>query len=491
MSVDTAYILAYSVIMLNTDQHNSQVKKRMTKQDFVKNNRGIDGGKDLLEEYLGRIFDEIANNEIVLNEEQAQKAGNLSTGDLGSFYSKDMAQVAIANDSMAMKTEAKFSNMKNKVLKRRDSDESAAIFYEAREYEHVKLMFQIVWSAALSCISAPLQETEDEEVIALVMDGFRSAIHIACLFGMETEKNAFVSTLAKLSLPATIQEVRSKSLECTRNLLEISFIEGSHFLECWKDIVGAISAMERLGLLGSEGEKEIVRIRRMSEMAKNQRKDMKRVSSADINAQSLSIAVDRIFTASSKLGGPSIVEFVKALCEISWEEIMSSSDRDEPRMYCLQRVVEVSHYNMNRIRVEWANMWTVLGEHFNQVGCHPNSQIAFFALDKLRQLALKFMDIEELANFKFQKDFLRPFEFILANNQDPRIKDMVLVCLQQLIQAKSKNLKSGWKAIFAAFSKAARELHGTLYSPVNSPFTNMIRIYFSAHVRYHEEYLQK
>lgn len=44
-SADTAYVLAYSVIMLNTDQHNSQVKKRMNKADFVKNNRGIDGGK--------------------------------------------------------------------------------------------------------------------------------------------------------------------------------------------------------------------------------------------------------------------------------------------------------------------------------------------------------------------------------------------------------------------------------------------------------------
>ena len=38
-SADTAYILAYSVIMLNTDQHNTQVKKRMTKAEFIKNNR--------------------------------------------------------------------------------------------------------------------------------------------------------------------------------------------------------------------------------------------------------------------------------------------------------------------------------------------------------------------------------------------------------------------------------------------------------------------
>lgn len=42
-------VLAYSTIMLNTDAHNPNVKanRKMTKKQFVSNNRGIDGGKDL------------------------------------------------------------------------------------------------------------------------------------------------------------------------------------------------------------------------------------------------------------------------------------------------------------------------------------------------------------------------------------------------------------------------------------------------------------
>jgi brefeldin A-inhibited guanine nucleotide-exchange protein len=40
-SSDTAYVLAYSLIMLNTDAHNPNVKKKMTLQDFIRNNRGI------------------------------------------------------------------------------------------------------------------------------------------------------------------------------------------------------------------------------------------------------------------------------------------------------------------------------------------------------------------------------------------------------------------------------------------------------------------
>lgn len=37
---DTAYILAFSLIMLNTDAHSPHIKQKMTKEQFIKNNRG-------------------------------------------------------------------------------------------------------------------------------------------------------------------------------------------------------------------------------------------------------------------------------------------------------------------------------------------------------------------------------------------------------------------------------------------------------------------
>lgn len=61
--------------MLNTDAHNPQVKNRMTKLDFVKNNRGINDGADLPEDLLHSIFDDIVSNEIRMKDEvEAQVA---------------------------------------------------------------------------------------------------------------------------------------------------------------------------------------------------------------------------------------------------------------------------------------------------------------------------------------------------------------------------------------------------------------------------------
>lgn len=54
---DSVYVLAFSVIMLNTDAHNPQVKIKMTKAEFLRNNRGINNGADIPAEYLEKIYD--------------------------------------------------------------------------------------------------------------------------------------------------------------------------------------------------------------------------------------------------------------------------------------------------------------------------------------------------------------------------------------------------------------------------------------------------
>lgn len=62
-----------------------------------------------------------------------------------------------------------------------------------------------------------------------------------------------------------------------------------------------------------------------------------------------------------------------------------------------------------------------------QVGCNPNEDVAIFAVDSLRQLSMKFLEKGELANFRFQKDFLRPFEHIMKKNRYVRCFERPLV----------------------------------------------------------------
>lgn len=74
-SNDACYVLCYATIMLNTDQHNPNMRgqNRMQVEDFAKNLRGVNDGKDFEIEYLQAIYDAIRTNEIILPEEHDNK----------------------------------------------------------------------------------------------------------------------------------------------------------------------------------------------------------------------------------------------------------------------------------------------------------------------------------------------------------------------------------------------------------------------------------
>lgn len=69
-SVDVAYLLSFSLIMLNTDLHNPNIRpeKKMSLDDFIKNNKNygveVSHNQDLPDDFLTELYNTIANDEI-------------------------------------------------------------------------------------------------------------------------------------------------------------------------------------------------------------------------------------------------------------------------------------------------------------------------------------------------------------------------------------------------------------------------------------------
>ena len=124
----------------------------------------------------------------------------------------------------------------------------------------------------------------------------------------------------------------------------------------------------------SSGNAPVVNVGRLVSSSQNPNQsngviDPKRLSSiqesmGETSSQSVVVAVDRIFTGSIRLDGDAIVDFVTALVAVSMDEL---SNPAQPRMYSLQKIVEIAYYNMGRIRLQWSRIWAVVGEYFNKV----------------------------------------------------------------------------------------------------------------------------
>lgn len=505
-NADTAYVLGYSVIMLNTDQHSSQVKKRMTIEDFIKNNRGINDGQSLPDDYLQGIFDEIQQHEIVLDSER-ETAANLgmlpqaNTGGIGgalATFGRDLGReaYAAASEEMSNRTEQLFKSMLRAQKKAAGGAPSGkGRFLTATSFKHVGPMFSAVWMSFLTALSGTAQETQNIEIIRLCTEGQKLAIRIACLFDLEDPRQAFVSSLGRSTNLYNFSEMKAKNVEALRALLDVAHTEGNLLRESWRDILTCISQLDRFQLISSGVEEgavpDVLKAQfAPAPQASGSRKSMqvpRRPASkasvsgsyhADIaeDARSADMirGVDRIFTNTANLSGDAILHFVRALTQVSWQEIQSSGQSDSPRTYSLQKLVEISGYNMLRVRFEWTSIWQVLGQHFIDVGCHNNTHVVYFALNSLRQLSMRFMEIEELPGFKFQKDFLKPFEYILSNASQVAVKDMVLRCLIQMIQARGDMIRSGWRTMLGVFTVAAREPYESI---VNLAFDNVTQVW--------------
>jgi brefeldin A-inhibited guanine nucleotide-exchange protein len=294
-NADTAYVLAYSVIMLNTDLHNPQIKKRMSKPDFVKNNRGINDNANLPQEFLEEIYEEILNNEIKMKEEQLAELKD-NTKEFTSVRRKREAMMQVTED-LASKVEGLFRELETK---------RARLFFRGHQPEHVRPMILSCWLYFLSGLSGPLQESDEPETLHVCLDGVKSAIRITCHFDMDLERNAFISAISKFTMLSNVNDLSLKNIEAVKVLLDVAWMEGNHLQKSWMDVIRCISLLEKFQIVSnSDAAMSMMQPNQSSDAVVAKKQLGKRLALEESLSQSMVIAIDKIFSSSHKLSGVS------------------------------------------------------------------------------------------------------------------------------------------------------------------------------------------
>ena len=232
-SADAAYVLSYSVIMLTTDLHSTHVKKKMTKEEFIKNNRGINDDEDLPKEYLSKIYEEIASSEIKVKPTATAVGKRSLTQDMKTrnlIWSQESSNISQTAGALMESASS-----------RKD------VFMSARHLDHVKPMFKLIWSPLLANFSVGLQDCDDPAITHLCIEGFRCAIRIANIFGFSMERSAFIQALARFTLltdSSNVSEMKSKNIEAIKTLISVANTDGNYLQSSWLDIMKSISQLE-------------------------------------------------------------------------------------------------------------------------------------------------------------------------------------------------------------------------------------------------------
>lgn len=451
LNADAIYLLSFAIIMLATDLHSSAIKTKITKPEWIKNQHNNNDGKDYEPEFLSALFDRIQAQPITLDDGEFDATGELSTDPKQRLnrFTKEMERTI----------------SKSKKILKDTSRKDKAVYYRAKQIEHVKPMFELSWGPMMAAFSVLLEHTDDPDVINLCLNGFKYAIRVSCTFFMEVERNAFVTALAKFAVLNSTKEMKQKNVESIKTLIDIARTEANYLQDSWLQILTCVSHLHQLHLVSSGAKPqsfptsptEPLRTKRSQSNLFLGQYDAANATLV-IDQIDVQLAIDRIFTSSARLNSVEIEHFVRCLCKVSSDEI--ELPNLEHRMFSLQKLVELAHFNMDRIRLVWTRIWNILADHFIKVGCNSNATIAMYAVDSLKQLAMKFLEKNELTNYQFQKEFLKPFEFIMSQNSFVKIRQLVIECLANMIQFKAMNIKSGWKSIFVVFTIAASDHDG-------------------------------
>ena len=300
-NADVAFILAFSIIMLNTDLHNPAIKeeRRMTKEGFIRNNRGISDGGDLPEEFLKAIFDRIRKNAISLKEddEAREKVGEgkedgsslLSPSSLNpsTLFSNHYVEMDRTRETNFQKERDQIVRNTESLLKRKKrhhhpgkapaasfgaaASKSSVKFVRTEDTglrdEYVSPMFEVTWAPALAVFSTAMESANgtagtlaaiasDEELefatknaaeaVEVCLNGFQLAICTAGLCGNETARSAFVHALENFSLLGTGRLMEYRHVRCVQTLLRLGRDDGELLGPTWEHIFRALSEVARL-----------------------------------------------------------------------------------------------------------------------------------------------------------------------------------------------------------------------------------------------------
>ncbi|XP_038699983.1 brefeldin A-inhibited guanine nucleotide-exchange protein 5-like isoform X2 [Tripterygium wilfordii] len=460
-NADTAYVLAYAVIMLNTDAHNPMVWPKMSKSDFTRMNAMNDAEDCASTELLEEIYDSIIKEEIKMKDETGsvgksskQKPYGEERGGLVSILNLALPK---RNSSTDAKSESESIIKKTQAIIR-NQGARRGVFYTVEHIEIVRPMVEAVGWPLLATFSVTMEEGENKPRVVLCMEGFKAGIHITYVLGMDTMRYAFLTSLVRFTFLHAPKEMRSKNVEALRTLLALCDSETDSLQDTWNAVLECVSRLEFITATPSiaatvmHGSNQISRdavIQSLKELAGK--------------------PAEKVFVNSVKLPSESVVEFFTALCGVSAEELKQTP----ARVFSLQKLVEISYYNMARIRLVWARIWSVLANHFISAGSHHDEKIAMYSIDSLRQLGMKYLERAELANFTFQNDILKPFVVLMRNSRSESIRSLIVDCIVQMIKSKVGSIKSGWRSVFMIFTAAADD---ELESIVESAFENVEQV---------------
>ncbi|XP_055346236.1 LOW QUALITY PROTEIN: Golgi-specific brefeldin A-resistance guanine nucleotide exchange factor 1-like [Paramacrobiotus metropolitanus] len=473
LSNDSAFVMSYAIIMLNTALHNETAKKQaaLTLNDFkkqlskVNKKDGAQTGEDFDAGLLEQIYHSISHEEIVMPAER--------TGRVKDLYLWKM------------------------LLRRADKASYSNVACGSFDSE----LFALLWGPTVSALSHAFDKTGDESVIRKTIGGFKKCAFIAAsprIMSCEIFDNIVVtlckySTLQNSTDPISVLPIsfgqNTKAQLVTKTMFNLVHQHGDILRDGWKNIVECIVQLFRVRLLpeyfytGDDFglQKTVSLIREdpvipkqesgilnsffnfiafdsgsRSTVSLQEETELKNIAKGCVEECKISdLVIDSKF-----LQNESLKHFVDALIVTgkngqkpvqesnpsgSTQEKGPVTINEDQAIVCLETLVKVLIENRDRLGEQGLKLWPVVHDYFFTTLLQENrSEMTFLserAVVGLLRLAVRFLRDHDK---ELQQEVLRSLKLLQGIRVEffNRISRQVTFALYDLFQANATAIKS-------------------------------------------------
>nr|XP_020646816.1 Golgi-specific brefeldin A-resistance guanine nucleotide exchange factor 1 isoform X1 [Pogona vitticeps] len=447
---DACFALAYAVIMLNTDQHNHNVRKQnvpMTLEEFRKNLKGVNGGKDFEQDMLEDMYHAIKNEEIVMPDEQ--------TGLVKENYVWSV------------------------LLHRGATDEGIFLHVPPGSYDHD--LFAMIWGPTVAALSYVFDKSLDETIIQKAISGFRKCAMISAHYGLSDVFDNLIISLCKFTalssesienLP-TVFGSNPKAHIAAKTVFHLAHRHGDILREGWKNIMEAMLQLFRAELLpktmvevedfvdpngkiflqreetpSSRGESAVLSFVSWLTLSGTEQSGMRGPSTENQEAKRVALECikecdpEKLITESKFLQLESLQELMKALISVTPDE---ETYDEEDCAFCLEMLLRIVLENRDRVTF----VWQAVRDHLYHL-CVNGTEYCFLmerAVVGLLRLAIRLLRREEIsAQVLLSLRILLMMKPGMLN----KASHQIAYGLHELLKTNAANIHSGddWYTLF-------------------------------------------
>ncbi|XP_029377816.1 Golgi-specific brefeldin A-resistance guanine nucleotide exchange factor 1 isoform X2 [Echeneis naucrates] len=401
MSNDAGFALAYAVIMLNTDQHNHNVRKQnipMTVEQFKKNLKGVNGNKDFDQDMLEDIYNAIRNEEIVMPDEQ--------TGLVKENYVWSV------------------------LLHRSATPEGVYLHLPPGSYDHD--LFTMTWGPTIAALSYVFDKSLDDSIIQKAITGYRKCAMIAAHYGFSDVFDNLIISLCKFTtlsnesvenLP-TVFGSNGKAQTAAKTVFDLAHRHGNILREGWKNIMDSMLQLFRAELLpkvmvevedfvepngkislqreempSNRGESAVLSFVNWLTLSGAEQSGLRGPSTENQEAKQTAILCikqcdpEKLITESKFLQLESLQELMKALISVTPDE---ETYDEEDAAFALEMLLRIVLENRDRVSL----VWQTVRDHLCHFCVHANESCFLVerAVVGILRLAIRLLRREDISS---------------------------------------------------------------------------------------------